>query len=57
MVLVREARKAYQRYYTECFWSFDPDFVPGLEDVKWVGEQILRHGRRELWPLGVKLCR
>ena len=57
MVRVREARRLYRRFHTECFWSFDPEFKIGLSDVQWVATQLRRHGGREAWQAAVKLCR
>jgi len=57
MVRVREARRLYRRFHTECFWSFDPEFKIGLSDVHWVATQLRRHGGREAWQAAVKLCR
>ena len=56
MVRVREARKAFRRYRTLCFWSYRPDLVITAADVPWVAEQLMRHGDREAWALGRKLC-
>ena len=33
MVRVREARRAFGRYYARCFWSYRRDLVVGLADV------------------------
>ena len=57
MVRVREARRAYRRFHTECFWSFDPDYQVGAVDIAWVAEQLRKHGGREAWRVGSKLCR
>jgi hypothetical protein len=57
MVRVREARRAFRRFRTTCFWSCRPDLVIGADDVPWVAEQLMRHGNREAWRVGVKLCR
>lgn len=57
MVRVREARRAFRRFRTSCFWSYRPDLVVGLEDVNWVAEQLMKHGNREAWRIGRKLCR
>lgn len=56
MVRVREARRAYRRFHTECFWSFDPDYLVGPSDVAWVATQLRRHGGRDAWNLARKLC-
>jgi hypothetical protein len=57
MVRVREARRAFRRFRTTCFWSCRPDLVINVEDVAWVAEQLKKHGNREAWGVGVKLCR
>ena len=57
MVRVREARRAFRRYYAQCFWSFDPNYVITGEDVPWVAEQLMKNGDREAWELGAKLSR
>ncbi len=57
MVMVREAKKAFKKYYNQCFWSYDPDLNINLSNVHWVGEQLLKHGGMSLWELGNKLCR
>lgn len=57
MVRVREARRAYRRFRTLCFWSYRPDLVITAEDVPWVAEQLMRHGNREAWRVGARLCR
>ena len=57
MVKVREARRAYRRFHTECFWSFDPEYRIGPDDVSWVADQLKKHGGREAWRIGSKLCR
>lgn len=57
MVLVREARRAFRRFYVTCFWSYRPDLVITAADVPWVAEQLMKHGNREAWSVGSRLCR
>jgi hypothetical protein len=57
MVNVREARRAYRRFHAQCFWSFDPDYRIGAADVEWVAAQLKKHGGREAWLVGSRLCR
>lgn len=57
MVKVREARRAFRRFRSRCFWSYRPDLVIGLDDVAWVAEQLMKHGNRDAWQVGAKLCR
>ena len=56
MAQVREARRAYRRFYAACFWSFDPDYRIGPSDVGWVTEQLRRYGGRDAWEIARKLC-
>jgi hypothetical protein len=57
MVKVREARRAFRRFHAGCFWSYDPEYLVGLEDVAWVAEQLRKHGGREEWEIAGRLCR
>ena len=57
MVRVREARRAHRRFYTTCFWSYRSDLEIGMADVPWVAEQLMKHGNREAWRIGARLCR
>ena len=57
MVRVREARRAFRRFRSICFWSYRPDLVIGVEDIPWVAEQLMKHGNREAWRVGARLCR
>ncbi len=57
MVKVREARRAFRKFQTQCFWSFDPGYVVTLADVPWVAKQLMAYGGRAGWETGAKLCR
>jgi len=57
MVMVREARRAYRRFYAECFWWCDPDYEIGAGDIQWTADQLRKNGGREAWLAGAKLCR
>lgn len=57
MVKVREARRAYRRFHSECFWSFDPDYTIGPADIAWAADQLRKHGGREAWQIASRLCR
>jgi hypothetical protein len=56
MVRVREARRAFRRFRTQCFWSYTPDLEIGAADVTWVAENLMKHGNREAWRIGRSLC-
>jgi hypothetical protein len=57
MVRVREARRAYRKFHTRCFWSYRPDLEIGMEDVEWVARTLMKQGDREAWEAGRRLCR
>jgi hypothetical protein len=57
MVKVREARRAFRKFRTKCFWSYRSDLNIGPQDVAWVAEQLMKHGDREAWRIGARLCR
>jgi hypothetical protein len=57
MVKIREARRAFKRFYTRCFWSYRPDYIVKAEDIPWVCKQLMTHGGREGWKIGERLCR
>ena len=55
MVAVREARRAFHRYYASCFWSYRPDLAIGEGDVQWVAEQLMKHGDQRAWLVAQSL--
>ena len=57
MVRVREARRAFRRFYAQCFWSFDPKYLVTARDVEWVCDQLMKHGGREAWEIAARLLR
>ena len=57
MVRLREAKRAFRRFYARCFWSYDPDYVLTLDDVEWVAKQLMKNGGHDAWEAGAKLCR
>lgn len=57
MVKIREARKAYAKFHSQCFWSYAPDLKIAAADVPWVASQLMKNGGREAWFAGAKLCR
>ena len=57
MVAVREARRAFRRFQTQCFWSYRKDLEIGAGDVAWVAGELMKHGNREAWLKGKSLCR
>jgi hypothetical protein len=56
MVRVREARRAYRRFYHQCFWSYAPDLTLRAADLPWVVEQLRKCGGAAAWKVAAKLC-
>lgn len=57
MVRLREARRAFARFRTVCFWSFDPERRITASDIPWVAEQLSKNGGRAAWETAARLCR
>ncbi len=57
MVRVREARRAFRRFRSRCFWSSPKEYVVTAVDIPWVARQLMEHGGHEGWQLGARLCR
>lgn len=57
MVTIREARRAYAKFHTQCFWSYHPTLKITSADVPWVASQLRKLGGREAWLAAAKLCR
>jgi hypothetical protein len=57
MVAVREARRAFKRYKSSCFWSFNSELKITTKDIRWIAEQLIKNGNREAWFLGAKLIK
>lgn len=56
MVLVREARRAFKKFYSQCFWSHDPKYKVEIKDIEWVAEQLKKTGGRKAFEVGMRLC-
>jgi len=57
MVAVREARKAFRQHKTDCFWSFDPEWRVGVEDVPLVIQTLRKEGNRQAFEKARSLQR
>ena len=57
MVKVREARRAYKKFYAQCFWSYDPDLKISASDIDWVAQQLRKNGNWQAWEVAERLCR
>lgn len=57
MVRLREARRAFRQFHTQCFWSADPEYIVMAADIPWVAERLMTHGGRRGWEVGARLCR
>lgn len=57
MVKLRQAKRAFQKFYTQCFWSFDRNYKITLNDLDWIVQQLKKNGNQEAWKEAEKLCR
>lgn len=55
MVRVREARKAFKRFATSCFWYSDPNYKISRNDIDWVASELKKYGSREAWNIAQRL--
>ena len=56
MVRVREARRAFRKFYATCFWSYRADLTIGSADVEWVAETLRKNGDMRAWRIASRLC-
>ncbi len=55
MVAVREARRAFRNYKTQCFWSFDPEWNIQNEQVPLVIRTLRNEGNAQAFALAKRL--
>ena len=55
MVRVREARRAFRKFHSTCFWSYRKDLEIGLADVDWVAETLKKNGDMRAWRMAGRL--
>jgi hypothetical protein len=57
MVRVREARRAFRRFHSQCFWYLRPDMRVTVADVPEIARGLRQNGGRQGFLLAAKLCR
>lgn len=57
MVRVREARKAFAMFHTQCFWYLSSDMRVTLKDIPEIARGLRTNGGRKGFLLADKLCR
>lgn len=57
MVAVREARRAFRMHKADCFWSFDPEWHIGLDEVPLVANTLKKTGNRNAFEQARTLLR
>lgn len=57
MVAVREARRAYRRFHSECFASMPADRQVTQNDLAWIAEQLVRHGGESARAVGRRITK
>ena len=57
MVRVREARRAFREFYSQCFWYMREDMQITLQDIPEIVRGLQQNGGRQGFLLAAKLCR
>lgn len=57
MLRVREARRAFRKYHTQCFWYMDKDAQIKQSDIPEIIRGLKINGGRQGFILAAKLCR
>jgi len=57
MVRVREARRAFRKFYARCFWYMRREMTVTLDDVPEIARGLRKDGGRRGFLLADKLCR
>ncbi len=57
MVRVREARRAFREFRTQCFWYLRPDLVVTLEDVPEIVRGLRLNGGHKGFRIAARLSR
>ena len=56
MLRVREARRAFRKYHTQCFWYMAEDAQIKQSDIPEIVRGLKKHGGRQGFILAAKLC-
>ena len=54
---LHKAQVAYQRFRTQCFWSYKKNLVLRNNDIPWVAEGLRKNGGKEGFLIAGELCR
>ena len=57
MVRVREARRAFREFRTQCFWYLRPDLIVTLEDVPEIVRGLRLYGGHKGFRIAARLSR
>ena len=57
MARVREARRAFREFRTQCFWYLRPDLVVTLKDVPEIARGLRLHGGQKGFRIAARLSR
>jgi len=57
MVRLREARRAFRRFHSQCFWYMRENMNITLTDVPEIARGLRQNGGRQGFLLAARLCR
>ena len=57
MVRLRDAKRAFNKFHSQCFWYMRENMVITLADVPEIARGLRQNGGRQGFLLAAKLCR
>ncbi len=57
MVRVREARRAFRKFYAQCFWYMNKEARITFQDLPEILKGLRQNGGRKGFLLAAKICR
>ena len=51
------AQQAYREFFTQCFWSSDPDHEVQERDLAWIIHNLRENGGHRGYRIVAELCR
>jgi len=54
---LHKAQMAYQKFRTQCFWSYKKNLILRNKDIPWVTEGLRKNGGKEGFLIAGEICR
>jgi hypothetical protein len=56
MVRIREARRAFTKFHTQCFWYMEPDIEITKAELPLIARGLRTYGGHEGYRLAARIC-